>query len=962
MILVMANVAAQQPFITKWEVTSQDLSITIPTIGSGYNYSVNFGDGTILNNVNGDATHSYNYPGIYTVSISGDFPRIHFEGSASLYKIIGIEQWGDIQWQSMEEAFSGCSNLLIEAVDAPDLSQVTSLRRMLERTMIYTNLNSWDVSNITDMSSMFKRASFNLPLDSWNVSNVTNMNSMFYKTDFNYPINNWDVSNVTDMGYMFYQARWFNQTVENWDVSNVTDMSYMFGNPENYNYFDQPLNGWNVSSVTNMAGMFMNTFFHQPLDNWNVSNVINMQNMFGGGLLNPYNQPVGNWNVSSVTNMASMFAFSAYNQPLNDWDVSNVTDMSRMFAYAREYNQPLNSWDVSNVTTMNEMFRTARDFNQPLNDWDVSSVIDMKDMFNNSSVFNHPLNNWNISNAIDLSGMFKSASSFNQPLNNWNVSNVTNVKNMFYKATTFNQDFRGWNFNGFSLVGFVSFSGLDIHNYDLLLAQLASSNIYSRTLGADGLEYCNHTARDYMRNTLGWFINGDVQSENCNSITGMVIYDEDNSGCDSNDIGISGFMINATNDDYSISTFSRNGLYELGTIGTSFTISLVNIPEYFTADPVSAEINFTNSNIEQVDFCVTATQTIADLSITILPITSARPGFEAEYQLIIENRGTETVPNFFASLVFDDTAQTFLHSSPTPVSNTSNELLFEFQNLAPFNQQIVDLTMETFAPPLVNGGDILTFTANVTPNENDYTPEDNTFVYDQIVVNSFDPNDKQVLQGEEIYLDETDKYLEYLIRFQNTGTASAVNVRILDSLHPKLDWTTLQPVNASHDYHIEITDGNQVEFVFDNINLPHEGANEEESQGFVAYKIKPKNNVQVGNVISGNARIYFDFNAPIITNTVFTEIVDRVVSTEDNNAILNRLFLYPNPSYNNLNLRTTTDGIKIIKTTIYSLQGQKMGGFQLIDNSINIENLASGMYLLKIETNLGIVNRNFIRK
>src|SRR5690625_826555 len=73
--------AQQAPFITTWEVTAGSLDITVPTQGTGYNYTIDFGDGTIQNNVTGDATHTYNAPGIYTVTISGDFPRIYFSGS-----------------------------------------------------------------------------------------------------------------------------------------------------------------------------------------------------------------------------------------------------------------------------------------------------------------------------------------------------------------------------------------------------------------------------------------------------------------------------------------------------------------------------------------------------------------------------------------------------------------------------------------------------------------------------------------------------------------------------------------------------------------------------------------------------------------------------------------------------------------------------------------------------------------
>ena len=95
-------------------------------------------------------------------------------------------------------------------------------------------------------------------------------------------------------------------------------------------------------------------------------------------------------------------------------------------------------------------------------------------------------------------------------------------------------------------------------------------------------------------------------------------------------------------------------------------------------------------------------------------------------------------------------------------------------------------------------------------------------------------------------------------------------------LHPNLDWATIQPLSASHNYQVEITNGNNVQFIFDNINLPDEDSNEPESHGYIAYKIKPLSSLVLGDFVSGDASIFFDFNAPIITNIVTTTIVEEI--------------------------------------------------------------------------------------
>src|SRR5690606_34315995 len=167
------------------------------------------------------------------------------------------------------------------------------------------------------------------------------------------------------------------------------------------------------------------------------------------------------------------------------------------------------------------------------------------------------------------------------------------------------------------------------------------------------------------------------------------------------------------------------------------------------------------------------------------------------------------------------------------------------------------------------------------------------------------------------------------------------------------------PISASHDYYVHITNGNQVEFIFDDINLPHEGSNEPESHGFVAYKIKPKSDVQVGDIISGDAAIYFDFNPPIITNMVLTEIVEFLGLT-DNTAPVNQVIIYPNPTNKTLNLYLA-EGIQLEEVILYNLQGQKIQNLQGKEKIIDVEHLPSGTYLLKIITNQGTINRQLIK-
>ncbi|WP_179019233.1 BspA family leucine-rich repeat surface protein [Winogradskyella forsetii] len=831
-VLFVLFCEAQEPFVftmdTNIGIKNLHLNALYPQ-GYDFNYTIDLGDGTILNNVTENLQYTYSVDGVYTISITGDFP---FFNMGDCSKVISIDQWGDIVWEDMSFAFADCNNMILNATDAPNLSQVT------------------------DLNSMFSLCdNFNQSINHWDVSTITNMRSMFSSCPlYNQPLDNWDVSNVNNMAWMFRGASAFNQSIDNWNVSNVNDMDSMF---------------------------FYATAF---------------------------NQPVNNWNVSNVTDMSGMFLASSFNQPLDNWDVSNVTDMSSMFLNATAFNQSINNWDTSNLEYVYGMFKGATMFNQPLDNWDTGNFQTIEEMFDGSTLFN-------------------------QPLDSWDFTNVVYADN------------------------FVNNSGLDVFNYDSLLENLTNSTLQYIQFNVTGLEYCNGSARNYLINNLGWYITGDSVSPNCNFIFGSVYYDSDNDGCTLTDIQINDLFVEVNNGNYNTSVYINNSSYSLPVTGDNLTLILENIPSYFSASPQSTAVNFTTSNSEQVDFCLTANQTVEDLNISILPIDDARPGFETNYKLVIENMGTETMSNILASLTFDATKQTFVSATPSPTAITTNNLDFALGTINPFQTLEVALTMETLTPPTVNGDDILNFTASVLPNTNDYTPDDNTYLLDQIVVNAYDPNDKRVLQGEFITEDQTDNYLDYIIRFQNTGTANATFVRIEDELDADLDWNTLKITSASHSYNVEITNGNEVEFIFDNINLPYEAIDESGSNGFIAYKIKPKNTVQIGDIISGNAGIYFDYNLPIITNTVTTEVTDNLSINEYYTEKL--VTVYPNPTKQGIHLKVN-NGTSLESIKLYNIQGKLLFEQKVSTNYINTEKLSTGIYILSIKTNEGIVNKKVV--
>jgi uncharacterized repeat protein (TIGR01451 family) len=119
--------------------------------------------------------------------------------------------------------------------------------------------------------------------------------------------------------------------------------------------------------------------------------------------------------------------------------------------------------------------------------------------------------------------------------------------------------------------------------------------------------------------------------------------------------------------------------------------------------------------------------------------------------------------------------------------------------------------------------------------------------------------------------------LEYKIRFQNMGTAEAVNIVVVDTLSQHLDLTTFQMMSASHTYKLkfERVNGRQVAFwIFTDINLPAKSINEPASHGYIKFKIKHLPTIAEGTIIKNFADIYFDFNEPVRTNETAINMTD----------------------------------------------------------------------------------------
>ena len=219
--------SAQQPFITTWTSVFSSTSISFGTVTTGavaYSWETLppaaplSGSGTF----EGPTANITGLPAEARIRLTiqpENFKRIF--GSGSSFTITEINQWGTVEWISMENAFDSSNSFfsngiqLVTAIDIPNLTNVTSMENMFK--------------NCGSLNSPFN-------INSWNISNVTNLSGMFNNcTNFNQALSLWNTSNVTDMSSMFEGARNFNQNVGNWNTSNVINMSKLFKNTPSFN-------------------------------------------------------------------------------------------------------------------------------------------------------------------------------------------------------------------------------------------------------------------------------------------------------------------------------------------------------------------------------------------------------------------------------------------------------------------------------------------------------------------------------------------------------------------------------------------------------------------------------------------------------------------------------------------------------------------------------------------------------
>jgi len=449
-------------------------------------------------------------------------------------------------------------------------------------------------------------------------------------------------------------------------------------------------------------------------------------------------------------------------------------------------------------------------------------------------------------------------------------------------------------------------------------------------------------------------------------IDGYLFCDANNNGVlDSTEMILSGapIIINGVNTTVSLTTdstgyFTYSG-WQLSTGGGAVTISVDQAwltANGYTSNMLTtiASLNCLQTNTVYVGVDCTNNSGCADLWTSVTPWIGYYQNTINSIRLNWGNNGQLASGNYTLTLDYP--------SGVTPVTSSinnsnytisGNTITWTINSSSTWFSSTDVIYFDT--PAGIADSTFHVFGSTITSTTNDCDSTNNYGVLGMYVGVSYDPNDKSVNQP--FYVDPgvQDEYT-YVVRFQNTGTAPAQDVYILDTLSTKLDWSTLQVVETTHQMQMIDYGNGVIKFDFPQIWLPDSTTNEPASHGHVVYKIKEISNINIGDVIENTAYIYFDQNAPIVTNT--TVNVNMILGLDDRLPI--SIALYPNPSNDILNIRTESQ-IQQIRIVDLSgrivLQSNPLSMQEVFD----VSGLSNGLYAVQITTANGQANKTFVK-
>jgi hypothetical protein len=333
----------------------------------------------------------------------------------------------------------------------------------------------------------------------------------------------------------------------------------------------------------------------------------------------------------------------------------------------------------------------------------------------------------------------------------------------------------------------------------------------------------------------------------------------------------------------------------------------------------------------------------------LLNATSWDPWFNCSFDGVVtfEVSNAGTIEADGTCTVVLDSNLTYTGASPDPVSFIGDTVVWNFNDLAPGSNII--LNVYVISPSFELMGDTMNTVMTIVAYNSDGTETFNNSTVNSGIINcGYDPNDITGFPaGEtEAHYIMNGTTLEYLIRFQNTGNYLAFDIRVDNQLSSNFDFSSFEFIGASHAC-VPVFNGETgfAQFYFDNINLPDSTTNLAASQGWLRYRVSPFNPLQELTTIENTASIYFDFNPPVITNTYLHTISDLFFGMDEKNE--SNILIYPNPNNGRMTL-IAPEGFEVASVRLIDIYGNTVHSDYSRQKQINVSHLANGVYIVEI--------------
>ncbi|WP_051224503.1 DUF7619 domain-containing protein [Flavobacterium tegetincola] len=707
---------------------------------------------------------------------------------------------------------------------------------------------------------------------------------------------------------------------------------------------------------TNLRTLYCN---NNPLiTSLNTASLVNLEN------LNASNCSLNNVNVNSSTNLKILLLNSNQLTTLNVANLSNLQELSFSYNNINSinltgfsslthlvfYDNLLTSLNTTDLSSLKYLACSGN----LLSELNVTNLVNLEFLY-----FGNPgLSPVYVNNLINLNSLIFRGGGLQTTLDISNLVNLTNVDirdtNLIELDASNNPNISFFKIIDDSTIEYVN---LKNGNAGINVSTSGCPNLEAICINQENVNSLYSSLADIgIMNIVITSYCSFNPGGNYNTITGSMLFDENNNGCDAADLPQPNIKININDGTNQGATFTSNsGNYSFFTQTGSFDITPnVENPSYFNFSPTTATIPFVNNDNNAVtqNFCITPNGIHPDLEVVIVPIIPARPGFDAVYKIVYKNKGNQTVDGY-VNFAFNGAVLDYVSASVVPTDVLATTMNWTVPNIAPFQVGTILVTFNVNSPqetPAVNINDILVFDAFIDVNT-DETWDDNAFVLNQTVVGSYDPNDITCLEGNALGTTEMGEILHYNIRFENTGTSSAENIVVKNEIDlTQYNIQSLQVMESSHPMTVRVT-GNIAEFIFQSIDLDTGG------HGNILLKLK-SNATLSDDLVINSADIFFDYNFPIITNDEQTVFAD--LSKNDFNKDVS-IIVYPNPAENVIYIKS--------ESTIHSIQMYDAQGRMIqaklssnVSEVVNLTNYSSGLYFITVKTEKGIKTQKIIKK